>query len=263
VLDWGEESLLETFESLDSRDLPFFGAGHDLAEARKAFIVEQSGLKVGFLGYTTTLPQGFEATDTRAGVNPIRAHTAYHQSKNLLELPGLTPSIITWTEPNDLERMRVDVEAVASEVDVLLVYVHWGTSMNPYVHDFQKEIGRTVIDSGAHAVFGGHQHVPSAIEFYKGCPIVHSTGNLIFDKWEPHFTAETLKTFLVGGTLEKGGIRDLFMKPVKGGVEVPPEVLPRTDPLWDEIFTDLKRMCDPFGTVLVAGEDGISITGGE
>jgi poly-gamma-glutamate capsule biosynthesis protein CapA/YwtB (metallophosphatase superfamily) len=263
VLDFGEESLFETFESLQSRDIPYFGAGQNLEQARRAFITERSGIRIGFLGYTTTLPLGFAATETMAGVNPIRVNTAYHQWKDLSASPGRAPRIVTWTEPTDLERMREDIGTVASEVDVLIVYVHWGTSMIPTVHDFQEEIGRAAIDAGAHAVFGGHQHVPSAIEFYKGCPIVHSTGNLIFDKFEPHFTDETLKTFLVSAILEPGRMVDLVLLPVKGGVGSPPHLLDRTDPLWDEIHRDLERMCRPFGTELVAQGNRIEVKMGK
>ena len=261
VLDFGEESLLETFESLDARGIPYFGAGLNLEQARQPTIIEQSGLRVGFLGYATTLPQGFAATDTRAGVNPLRVYTAYQQQKSVSELPGLVPKIVTWTEPSDLDGLVEHIKSVAQEVDLLMVYVHWGTSMYPAVHDFQREIGKAVIDAGAHAVFGGHQHVPSGIEFYKERPIVHSTGNLLFDKWEPHFTGETLKTFLVGATLEPGQVRDIFLLPVKCGVETPPVLLPREDPLWDEIYGDMERMCQKLGTELVAREDGIEVNG--
>jgi len=263
VLDFGEDSLFETFESLSSRSIPYFGAGLNLEHARKAYVKEHSGLRVGFLGYTTTLPQGFAATASSAGVNPIRVYTAYQQQKSVSELPGLTPIIVTWTEPTDLERLRLDVKTVGADVDVLIVYVHWGTSMNPAVHGFQTEIGQAAIDAGAHAVFGGHQHVPSAIEFYKGCPIVHSTGNLLFDKWEHHFTDETLKTFLVSATLEPGRVRDICLLPVKGGVETAPRLLPHADPLWNEIFRDLEKMCHKFGTDLVAREDGIEVKEGK
>lgn len=216
-------------------------------------------MRIGFLGYTTTLPQGFAATASSTGVNPLRVYTAYQQRKNLSELPGAAPTIVTWTEPADLERLRLDVSTTAGRVDALIVYVHWGTSMVAEVHSFQREIGRAAIDAGAHAVFGGHQHVISAIEFYKGCPIVHSTGNLLFDKWEPHFTDETLKTFLFGATLEPGRVRDICLLPVKNGVGVPPDLLPRTSPMWDEIFQDLGKLCRSLGTEVAAREDGIEI----
>jgi poly-gamma-glutamate capsule biosynthesis protein CapA/YwtB (metallophosphatase superfamily) len=259
ILDYNDEGLLETLDALAERGIPYFGAGANLAAARKPCIVEKSGLRVGFLGYTTTLPRGFAASESAAGVNPLNVNTAYQAKRNLPEYPGVAPHIVTWTEPADLERMRADLKSLAAQADVVLVYVHWGTSMTPYVHDFQKEIGRAAIDAGAHAVFGGHQHVVCGIEFYKGCPIVHGSGNLLFDKWEPFFTDETLKTFLVGATLEPGTVRDIFVLPVKNGVGVPPTLLPRSGPMWAEIHSDLVQQSRVFGTGITAREDRIEI----
>lgn len=260
VLDYGEEALLETFSVLGSRAIPYFGAGVNLETARTAHVVEHDGLRVGLLGYTTTLPRGFAATDQEPGVNPLSVHTAYHQRKNLSELPGLPPEIVTWADPEALNRLRTDVAATASKTDVVMVYLHWGTSMTSRVHDFQRQIGRAAVDSGAHAVFGGHQHVLSGIEFHNGHPIVHSTGNLIFDKWEHHFTDETRKTVIVGATLEPGHVRDLVLLPVWGGVQSAPKLLSRSDPLWEEIRATMERLCHGLGTEVTAGEDGIEVS---
>jgi hypothetical protein len=134
--------------------------------------------------------------------------------------------------------------------------------MTPYVHDFQREIGRTAIDAGAHAVFGGHQHVISAIEFYRGKPIVHCSGNLLFDKWEPFFTDETLKTFLFGATIDDGGLRDCYLLPVKNGVGAPPRLLPRHEPLWQEIVDDVQTHSRSFGTRLVPRDGAVEVLPG-
>ena len=53
-----------------------------------------------------------------------------------------------------------------------------------------------VCNGRAHALFGGHQHVLSAIEFHRARPIVHGMGNLLFDLRAPFFTGETRKTVL-------------------------------------------------------------------
>jgi poly-gamma-glutamate synthesis protein (capsule biosynthesis protein) len=259
ILDYNDDGLLETLDALKERGIPYFGAGANLSEARRPCIVEKAGLRVGLLGYTTTLPRGFAASESAAGVNPLNVNTAYQAKRNLPEYPGVAPHIVTWTEPDDLERMREDVSALAAQSDLVMVYVHWGTSMTPYVHDFQREIGHAAIDAGAHAVFGGHQHVVCGIEFYKGFPIVHGSGNLLFDKWEPFFTEETLKTFLVGATLEPGKVRDIFVLPVRNGVEVPPTLLARSSPMWSEIHGALARESRAFGTSVIAREDRIDI----
>ncbi len=262
IFDFNDAAFFETLEGLKQRDIPYFGAGANLAEARKPCIVNRSGLRVGFLGYTTTLPRGFAATDVAPGVNPLNVRTAYEAKRNLPEYPGVAPHIVTLTEAADLVRLRVDVTTLAARADVVIVYVHWGTSMTPYVHDFQKEIGHIAIDSGAHAVFGGHQHVVCGVEFYRGCPIVHGSGNLLFDKWEPFFTDETLKTFLVGATLEPGKVRDIYALPVKNGVNTPPTLLARNDPLWAEICRDLAARSQPFNVGVTARDDRIEIAEG-
>ncbi len=259
VLDFGEPALFETLDELDRKGIGHFGAGRNIDEARESYIIEKKGLRFGFLGYTTTLPMGFAATPSSAGVNPLRVHTAYQPRANPLEYPGVTPTIVTWTEPAHLRQMRDDVAALGKRVNVVIVYVHWGASMSPYVHDFQREIAMAAIDAGAHAVFGGHQHVVSAIEFYKRCPIVHCSGNLLFDKWEPFFTDETLKTFLFGATVDADGLRDCFLLPAKNGVGVPPRLLSRQDPLWQQIVDDVQGHSRQFGTQFTAREDAVEV----
>jgi len=262
ILDYGESALFETIERLEQHAIGHFGAGRSSDEARKSHILEKNGIRFGFLGYTTTLPTGFAATATSAGVNPLPVYTAYQPRANPFEYPGVTPTIVTRTDPVHLKQLQDDVAALAKQVNIVIVYVHWGSSMSPHVHDFQREIGKAAIDAGAHAVFGGHQHVLSAIEFYRGCPIVHCSGNLLFDKWEPFFTDETLKTFLFGATVEAEGLRNCYLLPVRNGVGTAPRLLPRHDPLWQEIFDDLQVQCRAFGTQLVAREDAVEVRAG-
>ena len=262
VLDFGDVALFDTLDLLDRHAIGRFGAGRDLGEARQGIRVEKHGLRIGFLGYSTTLPTGFAATAECPGVNPLQAYTAYQPDRSLLEYPGTAPHIVSWTDPAHLQLLRDDVAAFSKEVDVLIVYVHWGTSMSPCVHDFQREIGKAAIDAGAHAVFGGHQHVLSAIEFHQGRPIVHCSANLLFDTWTSFFNDENLKTFLFGATLSADGLRDCYLLPVKTGVNVPPLPLTRRDPQWQAIFDDLQRHSRAFGTQLIAREDAIEVRGG-
>ena len=259
VLDFGDAALFDTLQLLDRSRIGRFGAGRTIAEAEQSHIVERSGIRIGFLGYSTTLPVGFAATAERAGVNPIHVHTAYQPKANLLEYPGTAPQIVTWAEPADLERMCAAVAALRARVDVVIVYVHWGTSMSPYVNDFQREIATAAIDAGAHALFGGHQHVVSAIEFYKGCPIVHGAGNLLFDIEPSFFNDETRKSFLFGATIGIDGLRDCHLLPVNTGVHVPPRLLAGDDPLWKSIYVDVQKHSARFGTQLAAHGDVIEV----
>lgn len=259
VLDYGDIAMLDTIDLLDRNSIGHFGAGRNIDEARQGCIVDKNGLRIGFLGYTTTLPTGFAATAECPGVNPLQVHTAYRSPVSLLEYPGVAPQIVSWADPVHLSRLRNDVEVFGRQVNVLIIYVHWGASMSPHVHDFQREIGKAAIDAGAHAVFGGHQHVMSSIEFHRGCPIVHGSGNLLFDTWTSFFNDETLKTFLFGATIGADGLRDCYLLPVKTGVNVAPRLLSCRDPLWKAIYEDLEKRCGVLGTKLGAREDAIDV----
>lgn len=259
VLDYGDVALLDTLDLLDANSIGRFGAGRDIHEARKGHVLEKNGLRIGFLGYSTTLPTGFAATPKSPGVSPLRTCTAYQPRASLAEYPGTAPRIVTWTDPADLQELQRHVVAFRNEVDVLLVYVHWGTSMSPHVHDFQREIAKTAIDAGAHALFGGHQHVLSAIEFYRDCPVVYGSANLLFDARPSFFTDETLKTFLFGASVGPDGLRDCYLLPAKTGVNAPPRLLPCHDPLWKAICDDLQAHSSSCGTRLTAHADAIEV----
>ena len=225
LLDFGVPSLEETMVTLRRARIPFTGAGMDLEDAGSPVVLDRGGLKVGLLAYSSVLPQGHAAGPEEAGVNPLRVRTSYTPLRNLDEYPASEPVIHSWAVPEDLARMKEEIARLKTEVDLVFVYQHWGASMRHEVHEHQREIGHAAIDAGACAVFGGHQHVLSAIEFHKGRPIVHCIGNLIFDEVEPFFTEATLQSFLLGGRLDEEGLGDLHLIPCRCGVGGAPRLL--------------------------------------
>ncbi|MEE9255890.1 MAG: CapA family protein, partial [bacterium] len=78
ILGYGESALLDTFALLEGLGLPYAGAGPNLAAARRAAVIERGGLRIGVLAYSSIIPRGFAAGPRKAGLNPLRAHTAYH-----------------------------------------------------------------------------------------------------------------------------------------------------------------------------------------
>jgi poly-gamma-glutamate capsule biosynthesis protein CapA/YwtB (metallophosphatase superfamily) len=258
MLDFGLESFFDTLDLLKKHAFPFTGAGRNLAAARQPVILTRNGLKIGILAYSTTLPQGSAAGPDEPGVNPMRVTTSYSTRWNPAEYPGAAMAIHTKTVPADLARMKADIAKLKAKVDVVLVGNHWGDSMSHHVHDYQSEIGRAAIDAGAAAVFGGHQHVLGGIEFHKGKPIVHCTGNLIFDIVEPFFTDATRQTFLFGGVLSRKGIDDIYILPCRCGVGDPPELLSPRRGDGRDIIWFMEKLCKPFGTRLDV--DGSRVT---
>ena len=236
-----------------------FGAGRCLAEAEAPVIVEHGGLRIGLLGVTTTLPTGFAATAEQPGVNPLRVATAWRAAVSLIEYPGTAPVIETNPVAEDLERLVSSIEKLKVRTDLVLVYVHWGTSMTERVHDFQRKIAEAAIEAGASAVFGGHQHVVSGVEFIKGRPVIHGLGNLVFDFEAPFFTDATRRTLVFTAELTRDGLTDCRLIPCRTGVNAPVEILTSLVGEGAQIADTVRRLSEPFGTKVTAGARGISI----
>jgi poly-gamma-glutamate capsule biosynthesis protein CapA/YwtB (metallophosphatase superfamily) len=260
MLDYGPEALVNTLDLLDGAGIGRFGAGYDLGEASKPLIIERQGLRVGLLGATSTLPIGFSATEALPGVNPLKVITRYRHFRNPEEYPGT--SLLVETEPmaDDLERICADVQFLASKVDLVLVYQHWGESMNELVHSFQRAIAHAVIDVGAAGVFGGHQHVISAVEFYRGVPIIHGMGNLVFDFAAPFFTPKTRQTVVFSAKASRSGLSDCHLIACGTGVDGPVTILHPDHGEGGEILTNLRRLSEPLGCELTANDDRIRLT---
>ncbi len=264
VLDYGEAALLDCLDRISTAKLPVFGAGRNLKEAAAPVVLERKGLKIGLLGYTSTLPQGFAATDASPGVNPLRARTAWRSNRNPDEYPGSAPIIDTWPVAEDLARMTTDIGALKARADLVLVYQHWGASMTEAVLDFQRAIGHAAVDAGAAGVFGGHQHVVSAIEFHKGAPIVHGMGNLVFDIFAPFLTEVTHRTFLFRADMTKAGLEHCEIIPFRAGVTGvydAPVALPPDDGLGWEIVQTVARLSKPFGTRIEVADGRVMVLG--
>lgn len=258
VLDYGTDALRDTLDRLGAARLPCFGAGRNAGEAAAPIVLERGGLRIGLLGYTSTLPQGFAATADGPGVNPLRALTFYRPTRNPEEYPGSAMAIETRPVAEDLARMVSDIRHLKERADVVLVYQHWGASMTEQVLEFQRAIGHAAIDAGAAGVFGGHQHVISAIEFYNGRPIVHGMGNLLFDIIVPFLTEITHRTFLFRATITREGLSDCEVVPCRAGVvgvyDTPIALSPGSEG-GRTIVETLQRLSAPFGTrIAVAGE---------
>jgi poly-gamma-glutamate synthesis protein (capsule biosynthesis protein) len=59
--------------------------------------------------------------------------------------------------------------------------VHWGIENSEKITDQQHELARWLIDRGVDVVVGSHPHCVQPLDFYHGCPIAYSLGNLVFD----------------------------------------------------------------------------------
>jgi poly-gamma-glutamate synthesis protein (capsule biosynthesis protein) len=132
--------------------------------------------------------------------------------------------------------------------------------MTERVHDFQRTIAEAAIDAGASALFGGHQHVISAVEFIKGRPVIHGLGNLVFDFAAPFFTEATRRTVVFTADLTRDGLAECRLIPCRTGVNAPVEILTSLVGEGAHITETIRRLSEHSGTKVTAGARGISVS---
>jgi len=177
AMDWGADALLDTIELFRNQGFQIIGAGNNLEEARRPGIINCNGIKVAILAYCSVLNDGYAATDHKAGVAPLRAHTFYEPIEYQ---PGVPPRVVTVPYADDLQSMIDDISNAKKFADAVVVSHHWGIHYIPrMIADYQLITAKAAFDSGADLIIGHHAHVPKAIEVYKGKTCFYSLSNFI------------------------------------------------------------------------------------
>ena len=143
--------MLDTQSILDEVQIKHLGAGSNKAQARRAIIIEEQGIKVGYLAYNNTYPKEFWATDEQFGV-------AYGKLSEIIE----------------------DLKKLETQSDIQVITFHWGREGETELRDYQTLFARAVIDAGADIVVGHHPHILQAVEQYNDGLILYSIGNFTF-----------------------------------------------------------------------------------
>jgi poly-gamma-glutamate synthesis protein (capsule biosynthesis protein) len=186
-MDYGFEGLRVTTQTLAKAGVGLVGMGENVGEAFAPVIKTLNGVKVAFIGVTTTLPNGAGAGKSRPGLAGVRVYSKFVvDTVTIDESPGMAPFVETQTYRPDEEILLQTIRAAKEQADVVLVAIHWGV---PYgwiqnsqdeIATYQQPLAHAMIDAGASGIFGHHPHVVQGVEFYKDAPIFYSLGNFIF-----------------------------------------------------------------------------------
>lgn len=160
VLDYGVEALLECLALLDRAGIRRAGAGRHLAEALAPAVLSSSVGPVAVIGLTDNEPE-WEATGSKAGVNFLR-----------------------YTKWGLVEPYRSGIAGAVAQAKrrapFLIVSAHVGPNWGLPSAAMQA-LAHELIDLGADVYWGHSNHVPQAIEHYKGKVILYSTGDFVDD----------------------------------------------------------------------------------
>ncbi|MBI4331131.1 MAG: CapA family protein [Chloroflexi bacterium] len=283
--DFGPEALLETIDVLRRNDLQVIGVGKDIAEARKAAILERKGIKVGFLDYCSVMDVEYEARVDKPGCVPIWVSTYYEPQEYQA---GTPPRVITIAREEDVRAMEEDIRKLRPQVDVIVVSMHWGIHAIPGVLAmYQPVVGHRAIDAGADIIVGHHAHLVKGIEVYKGKAIFYSLGNFgeevpwhlkpppgvfnekassTYRRWQPEPGWERYQgprdkryTMMVRCLAGKKGIQEVSFFPGWVNQKAEPQLLPRSDPKFDEVVKYIEGWSRELGTSLTVRGDEVVV----
>lgn len=99
-------------------------------------------------------------------INSIKiAILAYSENTNGVSIPKGKDFVINLIS-DELIKRDID-KARNKNVDVVLVYLHYGPEYNREPSDYQKEVVQKIIELGADIIIGGHPHVIEPFDFFK------------------------------------------------------------------------------------------------
>ena len=102
----------------------------------------------------------------------------------LADVKGVRIGMVGYSYPQEADipgiLQRVTKLKDEQGCDLVVVSLHWGREEHMTSEAWQYEYARKLIDGGADVIWGHHPHVVQPVMFYKGKPVMFSTGNFIF-----------------------------------------------------------------------------------
>lgn len=154
-LDQGKNGLIKTIDNIHKYGMKNIGT---YKEENTILVEEVNQIKIGFLSYTYGL-NGMDYTLTED------------------ELSFMVNLI-------DENKIRSQIEeARAMEVDLIVVFIHWGNEYQREPSNYQLELGEKIIEWGADIILGSHPHVVQKSQIInkdgRDKFIIYSMGNFL------------------------------------------------------------------------------------
>jgi len=168
-LDYGPVSVPDALAAARAARMPVIGIGEDATQAFKPWIVTSHGQRVAFLAATAVmdapLVSSWSATDDQAGVSTA--------------LDGDNAALVA------------AVKAVRSQVDTVVVDLHYGSDLQTCPTEIQRNLADDLVAAGADIVVGQHAHVVLGGGYLGSAYVDFGLGNFQFYVSSGGPTAET------------------------------------------------------------------------
>lgn len=160
IMDQDEQGLRKTIDVLKKNDISYLGAGENLKEASKPYIIENDK-KIGI--YACAEHEFSIAQDDKAGANPIDVFESFNHIKQLKE-----------------------------KCDYVIVLYHGGKEHYRYPSPNLQKVCRKIAEAGADLIITQHSHCIGCKEEYNASTIIYGQGNFLFDNSESEFWRTSL-----------------------------------------------------------------------
>ena len=201
VLDWGEDGLLETLETLRRAGIKTSGAGRGMEEAAAPAVLEPvRGGRVLVFAFGTPssgAPRVWAATETRPGI-----------------------SFLHDLSDHAIDRIAEHVGSLRRPGDVVVVSLHWGPNWGYAIPPRERAFAHRLVDAaGVDVVFGHSSHHLKGIEVYRNRPILYGAGDFLND-YEGIGGYERYRNVLVAMYIAEleaadGALRNLLVVPFR------------------------------------------------
>ncbi|NGX58597.1 MAG: putative polyglutamine synthesis accessory protein [Chlamydiae bacterium] len=186
VLDYSEEGLLETLNTLDKAGIQHVGAGRTLNEASASLIISIQDLNIGILGFTDNEPT-WEATPDSPGTR--------------------------YVDVGDLEKVKEDITTLRQQVDILIVSYHWGPNMIQRPERSFVRFAHELVELGVDIFHGHSAHIFQGIEYFDRKLIMYDTGDFVDDYYVDPFLRND-RSFFFKVQVDKNGVQGVELIPV-------------------------------------------------
>jgi poly-gamma-glutamate capsule biosynthesis protein CapA/YwtB (metallophosphatase superfamily) len=163
VLDWGEDGLRETLQSLAAAGIRAAGAGPDRTAAAAPAVLPLAGARRVLV---------FAVATASSGVPPEWAAGA------------TTPGVNRLAELSQraVDEVAGHVAALKQPGDVALVSIHWGGNWGYSIPQAHIDFAHALIDNaGVDLVHGHSSHHPMAVDVHRGKLVLYGCGDFIND----------------------------------------------------------------------------------
>ena len=179
--DFGEESLLDTMETLKNAGVAYVGAGENIKEAMTPQFFIINGRKIAFVAATQI-------------------------EKSTLYTKPATEDAAGVLRTSNPERFVTEIEQAKKVSDYVIVSVHWGSEGMLYPEEDQKALAKQYVQAGADLIVGHHSHRLQGAYYVDGVPVFYSLGNF----W---FSNGALYTTILQARIAKDGALEVSMLP--------------------------------------------------